>query len=125
MLTIEFFVAGGRLIANEMAPRVHNSGHWTIEGAQTSQFENHVRAILGLPLGSTRRCGHCAMLNFIGALPELGNILRVSGVHFHSYGKEPRPNRKLGHCTINAPSARRSRPGLAAALKTQGGLIAS
>jgi 5-(carboxyamino)imidazole ribonucleotide synthase len=104
VLTIEFFVAGGRLIANEMAPRVHNSGHWTIEGAQTSQFENHVRAILGLPLGDTRALGHCAMLNFIGTLPALGNILRVSGVHFHSYGKEPRPNRKLGHCTINAPS---------------------
>ncbi|HEY0939343.1 MAG TPA: 5-(carboxyamino)imidazole ribonucleotide synthase [Steroidobacter sp.] len=105
VLTIEFFVRGGKLIANEMAPRVHNSGHWTIEGAQTSQFENHVRAILGLPLGSTRPNGHSAMMNFIGSIPELGNILRVSGVHFHSYGKEPRPNRKLGHCTINAPSA--------------------
>lgn len=104
VLTIEFFVRGGKLIANEMAPRVHNSGHWTIEGAQTSQFENHVRAILGLPLGSTRPNGHSAMMNFIGSIPELGNILRVSGVHFHSYGKEPRPNRKLGHCTINAPS---------------------
>jgi 5-(carboxyamino)imidazole ribonucleotide synthase len=105
VLTIEFFVRGGKLIANEMAPRVHNSGHWTIEGAQTSQFENHVRAILGLPLGSTRPNGHSAMMNFIGSIPELGNILRVSGVHFHSYGKEPRPNRKLGHCTVNAPSA--------------------
>lgn len=104
VLTIEFFVQGGKLIANEMAPRVHNSGHWTIEGAQTSQFENHVRAILGLPLGSTRPNGHSAMMNFIGSIPELGNILRVSGVHFHSYGKEPRPNRKLGHCTVNAPS---------------------
>lgn len=104
VLTIEFFVRGGKLIANEMAPRVHNSGHWTIEGAQTSQFENHVRAILGLPLGSTSPNGHSAMMNFIGSIPELGNILRVSGVHFHSYGKEPRPNRKLGHCTINAPS---------------------
>jgi 5-(carboxyamino)imidazole ribonucleotide synthase len=106
VLTIEFFVRQGRLIANEMAPRVHNSGHWTIEGAQTSQFENHVRAILGLPLGSTSPIGHSAMMNFIGAIPPLGNILKVSGVHFHSYGKEPRPNRKLGHCTINAPSAR-------------------
>lgn len=104
VLTIEFFVRGGKLIANEMAPRVHNSGHWTIEGAQTSQFENHVRAILGLPLGSTDPNGHSAMMNFIGTIPELGNILRVSGVHFHSYGKEPRPNRKLGHCTVNAPS---------------------
>ena len=105
VLTIEFFVKRGKLIANEMAPRVHNSGHWTIEGAQTSQFENHVRAILGLPLGSTLPIGHSAMLNFIGDIPALGNILRVPGVHFHSYGKEPRPNRKLGHCTINAPSA--------------------
>jgi 5-(carboxyamino)imidazole ribonucleotide synthase len=104
VLTIEFFVRGGKLIANEMAPRVHNSGHWTIEGAQTSQFENHVRAILGLPLGSTLPNGHSAMMNFIGTIPDLGNILRVSGVHFHSYGKEPRPNRKLGHCTVNAPS---------------------
>lgn len=105
VLTIEFFVRGGRLIANEMAPRVHNSGHWTIEGAQTSQFENHIRAILGLPLGSTAALGHSAMLNFIGDIPTLPNILRVPGVHFHSYGKQPRPNRKLGHCTVTAASA--------------------
>jgi 5-(carboxyamino)imidazole ribonucleotide synthase len=105
VLTIEFFVRKGRLIANEMAPRVHNSGHWTIEGAETSQFENHVRAILGLPLGGTRPIGHSAMMNFIGRIPALRNILRVSGVHFHSYGKEPRPGRKLGHCTVTAPSA--------------------
>ena len=105
VLTIEFFVRRGQLIANEMAPRVHNSGHWTIEGAQTSQFENHIRAILGLPLGSTAPIGHSAMMNFIGEIPTVGNILRVPGVHFHSYGKEPRPNRKLGHCTINVASA--------------------
>jgi 5-(carboxyamino)imidazole ribonucleotide synthase len=100
VLTIEFFVKRGRLIANEMAPRVHNSGHWTIEGAATSQFENHVRAILGLPLGSTRPIGHSAMVNFIGTIPPAHDVLQVSGVHYHSYGKEPRPNRKLGHCTI-------------------------
>jgi 5-(carboxyamino)imidazole ribonucleotide synthase len=105
ILTIEFFVQRGRLIANEMAPRVHNSGHWTIEGARTSQFENHVRAILGLPLGSTAAIGHSAMVNFIGTIPTLEQVLRVPGVHFHSYGKEPRPNRKLGHCTITAASA--------------------
>jgi 5-(carboxyamino)imidazole ribonucleotide synthase len=105
VLTIEFFVKNGRLIANEMAPRVHNSGHWTIEGAETSQFENHVRAILGLPLGGVRAIGHSAMMNFIGQIPALRNILRVSGVHFHSYGKEPRPGRKLGHCTVTAASA--------------------
>jgi 5-(carboxyamino)imidazole ribonucleotide synthase len=105
ILTIEFFVLRGKLIANEMAPRVHNSGHWTIEGAETSQFENHLRAILGLPLGSTRPIGHSAMLNFIGTIPTPHKFLRVPGLHFHSYGKEPRPNRKLGHCTITAKSS--------------------
>jgi 5-(carboxyamino)imidazole ribonucleotide synthase len=108
ILTIEFFVKNGKLIANEMAPRVHNSGHWTIEAAETSQFENHVRAILGLPLGSTRAVGHSAMVNFIGTIPAAETVLAIPGVHYHSYGKEPRPNRKLGHCTITAatPSVR-------------------
>jgi 5-(carboxyamino)imidazole ribonucleotide synthase len=106
ILTIEFFVKNGKLIANEMAPRVHNSGHWTIEGAETSQFENHVRAILGLPLGSTRAIGHSAMVNFIGTIPAADKVVAISGAHYHSYGKEPRPNRKLGHCTITAASAR-------------------
>jgi 5-(carboxyamino)imidazole ribonucleotide synthase len=105
VLTIEFFVQQGKLIANEMAPRVHNSGHWTIEGARTSQFENHIRAILGLPLGSTEPIGHSAMVNFIGEIPNLATALKVPGVHYHSYGKEPRPNRKLGHCTINVPAS--------------------
>lgn len=111
ILTIEFFVRGGRLIANEMAPRVHNSGHWTIEGAVTSQFENHLRAILGLPLGATRAVGHCAMINLIGQMPPREQLLRHSGLHVHDYGKEPRPGRKLGHCTIveASPSARDSR----------------
>lgn len=106
VLTIEFFVKNGKLIANEMAPRVHNSGHWTIEAAETSQFENHVRAILGLPLGSTRPIGHSAMINFIGTIPTPAAVLAIAGAHYHSYGKEPRPNRKLGHCTITAPSSR-------------------
>jgi 5-(carboxyamino)imidazole ribonucleotide synthase len=104
ILTVEFFVKSGKLIANEMAPRVHNSGHWTIEAAETSQFENHVRAILGLPLGSTRAIGHSAMVNFIGTMPTSERVLAIPGVHYHSYGKEPRPNRKLGHCTITAAS---------------------
>jgi 5-(carboxyamino)imidazole ribonucleotide synthase len=117
VLTIEFFVQRGQLIANEMAPRVHNSGHWTIEGAQTSQFENHVRAILGLPLGSTRTIGHSAMLNFIGTIPSPETVLRIPGVHFHSYGKEPRPNRKLGHCTVVATSAAARNRALASLLK--------
>jgi 5-(carboxyamino)imidazole ribonucleotide synthase len=102
VLTLEFFVRGGRLIANEMAPRVHNSGHWTIEGAATSQFENHLRAILGLPLGDTRALGHAAMVNFIGEMPAREPLLALPGVHFHDYGKEPRAGRKLGHCTILA-----------------------
>jgi 5-(carboxyamino)imidazole ribonucleotide synthase len=106
VLTIEFFVAGGKLIANEMAPRVHNSGHWTIEGADTSQFENHVRAICGLPLGSTRARGHSAMINLIGALPDRDALLREPGIHWHDYGKSARPGRKLGHVTLVGGSAK-------------------
>jgi 5-(carboxyamino)imidazole ribonucleotide synthase len=100
ILTIEFFVRGGKLLANEMAPRVHNSGHWTIEGAVTSQFENHLRAILDLPLGSTSARGYSAMLNLIGTLPPRPSLLAESGLHYHDYGKQPRPGRKLGHCTL-------------------------
>jgi 5-(carboxyamino)imidazole ribonucleotide synthase len=107
VLTIEFFVRNGRLIANEMAPRVHNSGHWTIEGCATSQFENHLRAILGLPLGSTRPSGHSAMVNLIGEMPEHARLLEIEGLHLHDYGKQPRPGRKLGHCTLVEPSAGR------------------
>ncbi len=106
ILTIEFFVRGGRLVANEMAPRVHNSGHWTIEGAQTSQFENHLRAILGLPLGSTRPRGYCAMINLIGEMPAKRAVLGMDGVHLHDYVKAPRPGRKLGHLTVVERSAR-------------------
>jgi 5-(carboxyamino)imidazole ribonucleotide synthase len=105
ILTIEFFVQKGRLVANEMAPRVHNSGHWTIEGAATSQFENHLRAIVGLPLGDTRPVGHAAMVNFIGAMPDRDKVLALPGVHYHDYGKAPRPGRKVGHCTIVAATA--------------------
>jgi 5-(carboxyamino)imidazole ribonucleotide synthase len=100
VLAIEFFVVKGRLIANEMAPRVHNSGHWTIEGCVTSQFENHLRAICGLPLGSTRALGHTAMINFLGKMPDRERLLGIDGLAFHDYGKDPRPGRKLGHCTI-------------------------
>ncbi|HEY1898349.1 MAG TPA: 5-(carboxyamino)imidazole ribonucleotide synthase [Steroidobacteraceae bacterium] len=110
VLTLEFFVRGGRLIANEMAPRVHNSGHWTIEGAVTSQFENHLRAILGLPLGEARARGHSAMINLIGTMPGRSQILAHPGVHLHDYGKEPRQGRKLGHLTVvEADAARRER----------------
>jgi 5-(carboxyamino)imidazole ribonucleotide synthase len=105
ILTIEFFVRAGELIANEMAPRVHNSGHWTIEGAATSQFENHLRAILGLPLGSTRALGYSAMLNLIGRVPPRARLLALDGLHLHDYGKQPRPGRKVGHVTVVEPSA--------------------
>jgi 5-(carboxyamino)imidazole ribonucleotide synthase len=105
VLTIEFFVKRGRLVANEMAPRVHNSGHWTIEGADTSQFENHVRAIAGLPLGSTRARGHSAMINLVGEMPTRDPLLELPALHWHDYGKTARPGRKLGHVTLCDSSA--------------------
>lgn len=100
VLAIEFFEADGELVANEIAPRVHNSGHWTIEGAETSQFENHVRAILGWPLGITDARGHAAMVNLLGTMPAAHDVLAVPGAHLHDYGKSPRPARKLGHATL-------------------------
>jgi 5-(carboxyamino)imidazole ribonucleotide synthase len=101
VLALELFETGdGALLANEVAPRVHNSGHWTIEGARTSQFENHLRAILGLPLGPTDAPEPVAMVNLIGELPPLHRLLRIPGAHVHLYGKEPRPGRKLGHVTL-------------------------
>ena len=103
VLAVELFEVGGRLLANEFAPRVHNTGHWTIDGAQTSQFENHLRAILGLPLGSTAALGPCAMANLIGAVPPLVELLALPGARVHLYGKEPRPGRKLGHVTLVDP----------------------
>ncbi len=107
VLALEFFEHQGELLVNEMAPRVHNSGHWTIEGAVTSQFENHLRAVLGLPLGSTGPAGHCAMLNLIGDLPDSAEVLAVPDAHLHLYGKSPRPGRKLGHVTLRAASPER------------------
>jgi 5-(carboxyamino)imidazole ribonucleotide synthase len=106
ILAIEFFVRRGRLIANEMAPRVHNSGHWTIEGAVTSQFENHLRGILDLPLGPATARGFSAMFNLIGSMPSQRSLLAEPGLHLHDYGKTPRPGRKLGHCTFVAAGAR-------------------
>jgi 5-(carboxyamino)imidazole ribonucleotide synthase len=105
VLTLELFQVGDRLLANEMAPRVHNSGHWTIEGARTSQFENHVRAVLGWPLGPTEALGPSVMINCIGALPEPADVLAVTGAHLHRYGKSLRPGRKVGHVTVTAPDA--------------------
>lgn len=103
VIAIELFEHEGRLLANELAPRVHNSGHWTIDGAVTSQFENHLRAILALPLGPTDALAPAAMVNLIGAVPPLEQLLAVPGAHVHLYGKEPRPGRKLGHVTLLDP----------------------
>jgi 5-(carboxyamino)imidazole ribonucleotide synthase len=105
VLTIEFFVVGDELLANEFAPRVHNSGHWTIEGAATSQFENHLRAILDLPLGDASPVGHAAMLNLIGSMPPQNLDFGGDSASLHDYGKEARPGRKLGHITVVAGDA--------------------
>ena len=102
VLAIELFEVDGALLGNEMAPRVHNSGHWTIEGAETSQFENHLRAVCGLPLGATDAIGVSAMVNLIGSMPDRAEVLAVPGAHLHDYGKEPRAGRKLGHVTVRA-----------------------
>jgi 5-(carboxyamino)imidazole ribonucleotide synthase len=116
MLAIELFDVGGELLVNEMAPRVHNSGHWTIEGAQTSQFENHIRAISGLPLGSTEPRGHSAMINLIGDLPDLATLFAIPGAHVHLYGKSPRAGRKIGHVTLVEATADRLQENLARVL---------
>jgi 5-(carboxyamino)imidazole ribonucleotide synthase len=105
VFALELFVRNGELLGNEMAPRVHNSGHWSIEGAVCSQFENHVRAVLGLPLGSTAPRGISVMLNWIGELPDARAVLSEANAHWHDYGKSPRAGRKVGHATICADSA--------------------
>lgn len=102
VLAFEFFEVGNGLMANEIAPRVHNSGHWTIEGSECSQFENHLRAVCGLPLGSTASVGHSAMINFIGELPDRAALAAIDGCHIHFYGKAPKPGRKVGHATLRA-----------------------
>jgi 5-(carboxyamino)imidazole ribonucleotide synthase len=105
VMALELFVCDDDLMANEFAPRVHNSGHWTIEGSATSQFENHLRAVMNLPLGSTASLGHAGMINLIGNIPEAARSLE-HGV-LHDYGKEPRPGRKLGHITVMTDTAAR------------------
>jgi 5-(carboxyamino)imidazole ribonucleotide synthase len=104
VLAIELFLVGDDLLGNEFAPRVHNSGHWTIEGAETSQFEQHLRAVAGWPLGSTDLRGHAALVNLIGAEPEPAAVLSIEGAHLHRYGKQAREGRKLGHVTVVAPN---------------------
>ncbi|PJL74405.1 5-(carboxyamino)imidazole ribonucleotide synthase [Stenotrophomonas maltophilia] len=105
VFALELFCRDGELLANEMAPRVHNSGHWTIEGSETSQFENHLRAVLGLPLGSTRMLGHACMLNWLGEMPDPLPVLAQAGGHWHDYGKLPREGRKVGHATLRDDEA--------------------
>ncbi|HEY5087551.1 MAG TPA: 5-(carboxyamino)imidazole ribonucleotide synthase, partial [Gemmatimonadaceae bacterium] len=102
VFAIEMFDTAAGLVANEMAPRVHNSGHWTIEGAETSQFENHVRAVCGLPLGDCGPVGCSAMFNLIGQHPDVARVLAVPDVHLHLYGKSERSGRKLGHVTVRS-----------------------
>lgn len=105
VFALELFLKDGLLLANEMAPRVHNSGHWTLEGAETSQFQNHLRAVLGLPLGATRALGHSCMLNWIGEMPASLPVLAEACGHWHDYGKSPREGRKVGHATLRADSS--------------------
>lgn len=100
VIALELFDVNGKLFANEFAPRVHNSGHWTIEGAETSQFENHLRAITDLPLGSTKIRGYAGMVNFIGGHPSIGRVLEIPHAHLHLYDKTPRKGRKVAHATI-------------------------
>jgi 5-(carboxyamino)imidazole ribonucleotide synthase len=116
VFALELFLHDGRLLANEMAPRVHNSGHWTIEGAATSQFQNHLRAVLGLPLGDTCAVGHACMLNWIGELPAAEAVLGESRGYWHDYGKSARVGRKVGHATVVSDTA----AGLAASLARVG-----
>ncbi len=116
VFALELFCTDGELLANEIAPRVHNSGHWTIEGAEVSQFENHLRAVLGLPLGDTRMLGHACMLNWIGEMPGRDAVLAESAGHWHDYGKLPRAGRKVGHATLREDD----RAALAAALQRIG-----
>ena len=113
VLAIELFETPDGLVANEMAPRVHNTGHWTIEGADTSQFENHLRAIVGLPLGSTDMGGAAGMVNVIGVEPDVTRLRELEDVHVHMYGKSPAPRRKLGHITVTADDLDGVRNGVA------------
>ena len=106
VLTLELFVTDKGLLANEIAPRVHNSGHWSIEGAVTSQFENHMRAVAGLPLGDTDIVKPSVMLNVIGHYPQLDDVLAIAGVHVHNYDKEEREGRKIGHITVMPSDSR-------------------
>ncbi|WDS36029.1 5-(carboxyamino)imidazole ribonucleotide synthase [Pseudoxanthomonas sp.] len=105
VFALELFCRGETLLANEMAPRVHNSGHWTIEGTEVSQFEAHLRAVLGLPLGEPAMRGVACMLNWLGEMPDANAVLALAGGHWHDYGKSARAGRKVGHATLRADDA--------------------
>jgi len=109
VMALELFLKDGELLANEFAPRVHNSGHWTIDGACTSQFENHLRAICGLPLGDTQNDGQVLMFNLLGQMPgcagqQLTSQTATTALHWHDYRKTVRAGRKIGHVTLVAQS---------------------
>ena len=120
VIAVEYFQQGEQLLANEFAPRVHNSGHWTIEGAECSQFENHVRAVANLPLGDTSALGHAAMVNLIGDLPSQAEVMSIAGAHAHFYGKAPRPGRKVAHIGIRSTSPQALETAIAAAKNLKG-----
>jgi len=126
VLAIEFFECNGELVANEMAPRVHNSGHWSIEGAATSQFENHLRAVMGLPLGSTATLGVSAMLNLIGEVPEPAEVAAIPDAHLHLYGKSLRPGESGARDAASGEFRRADEPvgGIAGIFSTGGVLFA-
>jgi 5-(carboxyamino)imidazole ribonucleotide synthase len=124
VLALELFVSGGILLANEFAPRVHNSGHWTIEGAVTSQFENHVRAVLDMPLGDPSATGFAGMVNLIGSMPDRSRLPLDFQYFLHDYGKNPREGRKLGHITLltdDGPTRDRRLAALLAAIPNEAG----
>lgn len=114
ILCIEFFVTADGLVANEMAPRVHNSGHWSLDGGGVSQFENHVRAVAGLPLGNPEPSRPVLMVNLIGSMPDPIKVLSLPFVRLHDYAKEPRSGRKVGHLNILPPPGADPRACLAA-----------
>ena len=116
VLALELFQVGDRLLANEMAPRVHNSGHWSIDASTTSQFENHVRAVAGLPLGPADVAIPSVMLNLIGRAPDTAAVLAIAGAHLHLYDKAPRPGRKIGHVTVAGGEGLEQRVGAVRAL---------
>jgi len=120
VLAVEFFLTRDGYLVNEIAPRVHNTGHLTIEAALTSQFENHLRAISGLPLGPTDLISGAAMANLIGALPPLSRLVPDDGTHLHLYGKKARAGRKVGHLTKLAPTVEEA---LAGVLRTHSKIL--